>query len=74
MSKQVTDIDMLRYYSSRVQKRPNLRGKGSNFGRKDSGGAGGSNLGDPEKLAQSMVLGLQFWVGAKHFREGRMEV
>ena len=72
MSKQVTDIDMLRYYSSRVQKGPNLRGQGSNL---DLGGAGGgSNLGDPEKLAQSMVLGLQFWVGAKHFREGRMEV
>ena len=29
---------------------------------------------DPQKLAQSAVLGLQFWVGAKHFREGRMEV
>ena len=64
----MTDIDMLRYYSSRVHKGPSLRGRALNFGGK------GSKLGDPEKLAQSVVLGLQFWVGAKHFREGRMEV
>ena len=59
---QVTDIDMLRHYSSRGQKKPNIRSQGPNIGR------------DPQKLAQSAVLGLQFWVGAKHFREGRMEV
>ena len=59
---QVTDIDMLRHYSSRGKKKPNIRSQGPNIGR------------DPQKLAQSAVLGLQFWVGAKHFREGRMEV
>ena len=67
-SPQVTDIDMLRYYSSRGQKG---QSRASNFGRK---GGRVSNLGEPERLAQSVVLGLQFWVGAKHFREGRMEV
>ena len=67
---QVTDIDMLRYYSSRVQKGPSQRRKGSNLGGKWSE-SGGKN---PEGLAQSVVLGLQFWVGAKHFRDGRMEV
>ena len=65
---QVTDIDMLRYYSSRVQKRPSQRGKGGKWS--ESGGKGKN----PEGLAQSVVLGLQFWVGAKHFRDGRMEV